>query len=117
MQVEACPVRPRRWEAHDEGRARVAHPPFAVSCCGVCWEDGDGVLEVKGAVVAGLVEVGNGGGSNPAVKDEQVRRFLLLARMGSCVALRKVIPPAADVPGGCVCVRRFDMLESSPHRR
>lgn len=67
--------------------------------------------------VAGLVEADIGGGSNPAANDEQVRRFLLPARMGSDVALRKEVPVADDGPDGCACVRRFDNSENNPHRR
>ena len=110
-------MRLRRWEVHGEEWGRAAHPPSVVSCCDECWEDGGDALEVKYAVVAGLVEVDIGGGSNPAAKDGQVRRFLLLARMGSNVALMKVVPAADDAPDGCACVRRFDNSENNPHRR
>ena len=63
------------------------------------------------------MEVDIGGGSNPAAEGEQVRRFLLPARMGSYFGLRKVVLLAYDVPDGCACVRWFDNLKNSPHRR
>lgn len=110
-------MRLRRWEAHDEEWGRAGHPPSAVSCCGECSEDGGDALEVKYAAVAGRAEVDIGGGSNPAATDEQVRRFLLLARMDSNVAPRKATPVADDALGGCACVRRFDNLGNSPYRR
>ena len=62
-------MRLRRWEVHDGGWGRTTRPPFAVSCCDECWEDGDGVLEVKHAVVV-FAEVDIDGGSNPAARDE-----------------------------------------------
>ena len=46
-----------------------------------------------------------------------MRRFLLLARMDSNDALRKVVPVLDDAPDGCACVRRFGTPESSPHCR
>lgn len=46
-----------------------------------------------------------------------MRRFLLLARMGSNVALKKGAPVADDALDGCACVRWFDNSENNPHRR
>lgn len=117
MRAQAYRARLRRWEVHGGELVRAAHPPSAVSCCDGCWEDGGDGLEVKYVVVAGLAEVDIDGGNNPAAQDEQVRRFLLLARTGSNVALRKVIPVADDAPDGCACVWRFDNSENNPHRR
>ena len=85
MRAQACPGRRQRWEVHGAQWVRAAHHPSAVSCCGEYWGDGGDVLEVKYAAVAGLAEADIGEGSNPVARDEQVRRFLLPARMGSNV--------------------------------
>lgn len=77
------------------------------------------MLEVKYAAVAGLAEADTGEGSNPVARDEQVRRFLLPARMGSDVVPKKAILNPADARDGCACVRLrwSDKSGSSPHCR
>lgn len=114
--AQAYPERQRRWAVHGERVGRQAHLPTAVFCFDECWEDDGDVLEVKYAA-AGHAGVDIGGGSNSAAQDEQVRRFLLLARMGSNVVLRKVVPDAEGALDGCVCAQRFGNSENSPHRR
>lgn len=114
MRGQACPVRRPRWEDHGGESVRTRHPPFVVSCCDACWGDDGDESEVMYAAVAGHAEVDIDGGSNPAARNEQVRRFLF-ARTDSNDALEKVIRAASDAPDGCACVRWFDNSESSPH--